>query len=738
MNPYKPARRLPFVLATALLAMLLALPGPARASCEGVTPDDDPKCEQDDYAAVPAALWQKAADKAVDDALVALGRGQLLRMYRSGTSINKNVFNQQLKQLDKWLKVFEALEAYSANDTAKLKSMLTGLAAQHALAAAGVPFFGEVWTTFEIVKLSYEELEHQDCLLNVDLAFYNFLDDPSLQVEDDKKRIDHYLMKYIHGGGNNQATHRRRLQCYINEELPQDQRFTVDHTTGANPHPIVQSLNRFSDAVQVSANRRALERVANLMLDDFNAKRKLEEAHQQMRVFMRSPEYSLTKELFHLLDSYPAFQQALCDAVVALASLGSPDVSVVLVIDVSGSMNSNGKLGAAKHAAETTIDQFLGGAPVQLAGVVPTGAGGPEFSVLPYSGNCNQTFRATPFSMDGEALKSTIGGLAASGGTPMTTALLQARRHIWTQRAPTSKTAKIVLLSDGQNSCGESPVEAADRIRRQIEDVPLTPGSQGRGPSGPSGWIAGLLGPGIAHAAQDATPPAAAIGLPLEPVDTASPVSPEARSIPIEVSTIGFQVNARQQAALDSIAAAGGGRSLGADDVTQLASAFQTVLGSGPVVGGGGGGGGGGPIRGSGPGALAWALLGLAILGLGLGVAIVVVQRRGPTAAAPSRDARTGVKIDLALAVLNPDGTGREVHLDRAPVVIGRDPACDLVLEDERVSRRHARVEVENGRLVVTDLGSSYGTAIDGVRVDRAEIRRGAEIRLGETTLRVR
>lgn len=720
-----------FALAIVFLAGMLVPSTPASASCDGPgSHDPDPECNQDDYAAVPPALWQKAADKAVEDALVALGRGQLLRMYRSGASINKNIVNQQLKHLDKWLKVFEALEAYSANDVAKLQTMLTGLAAQHALAAAGVPFFGEVWTTFEIVKISYEELEHQDCLLNIDLEFYDFLDDPALHVEDDKKRIDHYLMTYIHGesgDGSLQRTHRRRLQCYVNEELPSGERFTVDRMfSDINP------LQRITEALQVSANRRQLEHVTNLMLDDFNAKRKLEEAHRKMRVFMRSPEYSMTKELFHLLDTYPAFQDLLCDAVRGLASLGSPDVSVVLVIDVSGSMNDNGKLVAAKRAAETTIDQFLAAAPVQLAGVVPTGAGGPEFSILPYSGSCNQTFSATPFSMDGQALKGTVGNLGAGGGTPMTTALLQARRHIWTKRTPTSKTAKIVLLSDGQNSCGDSPVEAADRIRRQVEEVPLIPGSQGSAPESPLRWLADLLAPETAHAAQDATaqPP----GLPLNPVDTTTAASPEARSIPIEVSTIGFQVNPRQQAALDSIALAGGGRSLRADDVTQLASAFQSAIGSGPVVTGGGG---GGPIRSSGSDAATLALIGLAALALGLGVTIVMAHRRAP--APPTGPAGTsGAKIDLALRVTDPDGSTRDERLRHAPVTIGREPGCDLVLDDPRVSRRHARIEVEGKRLTLVDLESSHGTEIDGHPAERTEIRRGSTIQIGDTTLEVR
>jgi len=60
---------------------------------------------------------------------------------------------------------------------------------------------------------------------------------------------------------------------------------------------------------------------------------------------------------------------------------------------------------------------------------------------------------------------------------------------------------------------------------------------------------------------------------------------------------------------------------------------------------------------------------------------------------------------------------GRSVReLDRALVVIGRDPACDLVIEDPTVSRRHVLVQVE-GRVKITDLRSTAGTRINGAKL---------------------
>jgi|GEM_PF-5217177 len=70
---------------------------------------------------------------------------------------------------------------------------------------------------------------------------------------------------------------------------------------------------------------------------------------------------------------------------------------------------------------------------------------------------------------------------------------------------------------------------------------------------------------------------------------------------------------------------------------------------------------------------------------------------------------------------------------------IGRDPAeCDLVLTDPRVSRRHARIWIEGGILLLEDLGSTAGTLVDGEPVERPRpLRTGDRILLGTTELRV-
>ena len=73
------------------------------------------------------------------------------------------------------------------------------------------------------------------------------------------------------------------------------------------------------------------------------------------------------------------------------------------------------------------------------------------------------------------------------------------------------------------------------------------------------------------------------------------------------------------------------------------------------------------------------------------------------------------------LTLVTPDGSRVEVVDD---IVVGRDPSCTLVLPDATVSRRHAAFRIaQDGGLALEDLGSTYGTWLDGRRIERAPLR---------------
>lgn len=89
------------------------------------------------------------------------------------------------------------------------------------------------------------------------------------------------------------------------------------------------------------------------------------------------------------------------------------------------------------------------------------------------------------------------------------------------------------------------------------------------------------------------------------------------------------------------------------------------------------------------------------------------------------------------LVVREPRGPTRTFALDGRTLVIGRSAQSDLVLADVRASRRHARLANQGGHLVLTDLGSSNGTLVNGRSVREVAVGAGDEIRIGDAVLTV-
>jgi predicted component of type VI protein secretion system len=79
------------------------------------------------------------------------------------------------------------------------------------------------------------------------------------------------------------------------------------------------------------------------------------------------------------------------------------------------------------------------------------------------------------------------------------------------------------------------------------------------------------------------------------------------------------------------------------------------------------------------------------------------------------------------------------VRVSGEPVLdIGRHPSATLALPDASAARFHCEVVREGrGRLVVRDLGSHGGLAVDGERVTRCELRDGAVLAIGQCLVRV-
>lgn len=88
-----------------------------------------------------------------------------------------------------------------------------------------------------------------------------------------------------------------------------------------------------------------------------------------------------------------------------------------------------------------------------------------------------------------------------------------------------------------------------------------------------------------------------------------------------------------------------------------------------------------------------------------------------------------------SLAVIAGGQAGTVFQLHKANTVLGRGSAMDIQLRDSEVSRRHARLEICDGDVILTDLGTTNGTWFDGAKVETVELAHQDEFTLGSTTL---
>jgi hypothetical protein len=94
---------------------------------------------------------------------------------------------------------------------------------------------------------------------------------------------------------------------------------------------------------------------------------------------------------------------------------------------------------------------------------------------------------------------------------------------------------------------------------------------------------------------------------------------------------------------------------------------------------------------------------------------------------------RARVRQQNALLIVD----GKRMLVGPAGATIGRSRQCDVVLEDANISRQHAEIRPRGGSWVLTDLGSTNGSSINGRRIDHPEvIKPGDEIEIGTSQIR--
>ena len=98
----------------------------------------------------------------------------------------------------------------------------------------------------------------------------------------------------------------------------------------------------------------------------------------------------------------------------------------------------------------------------------------------------------------------------------------------------------------------------------------------------------------------------------------------------------------------------------------------------------------------------------------------------------------TGAGSGFALKFISGKYQGGEFPLKAEKnVVIGRSSELDMVLVEDMVSRKHAKITFAAGKITIEDLGSTNGTFVNGEKIKQARLKEGDRILIGTSILKL-
>jgi diguanylate cyclase (GGDEF)-like protein len=110
-------------------------------------------------------------------------------------------------------------------------------------------------------------------------------------------------------------------------------------------------------------------------------------------------------------------------------------------------------------------------------------------------------------------------------------------------------------------------------------------------------------------------------------------------------------------------------------------------------------------------------------------------------------DAKTAIAMPVISSPAEPQGTpclivyygthlGRRYLIDQPELVLGRSDAAAIQIDEESVSREHARITARGRVCLIADLTSTNGTWVNDARVDAVELADGDLVRVGHTVFK--
>ena len=93
------------------------------------------------------------------------------------------------------------------------------------------------------------------------------------------------------------------------------------------------------------------------------------------------------------------------------------------------------------------------------------------------------------------------------------------------------------------------------------------------------------------------------------------------------------------------------------------------------------------------------------------------------------------IRDSITLRVLDGADRGRIYNDLELPITIGREEGNEIQLNDERISRFHAKLQLDHEQVVLTDLESTNGTKVNGEEVQIRILRYGDLVSVGRSVL---
>jgi Mg-chelatase subunit ChlD len=331
--------------------------------------------------------------------------------------------------------------------------------------------------------------------------------------------------------------------------------------------------------------------------------------------------------------------------------------SILIILDTSGSM---------KDPMPGSSQKKIDAAKTEAMKVLETTTGTVEWALMVFN-QCTPKV-AVDFTQDSKAIKDFFSHVQIQGSTPLSASLKLAGDYV-EQHAQYS-ACDVVLLSDGQETCGGDPVQSAQAFGKY---------------------------------------------------------TPSQKQLRLHV--IGLDVKGNDLKQLNDVANAGKGTFKSAENIQQLNQAFQasvhdttSIIVKWPEQ----------------PGwiietgkqenqAVFWKnpwIISLSIVLLCLVIATILITYMR-------------VQPVYYLNISEPEHEPRRIQLSKRSVWIGRDPTCDVIINDPYVSRKHARILIVKRGIRFTDNNTENGSFINEERVNKGFLPFGNRMTIGKTHIQV-